>query len=53
MNRPIYVRVKLPGGTQEWRVIYAENMQEALKLAESTGDCTPLEASIVPGGVVT
>jgi hypothetical protein len=52
----IYVRVRLANAdrTVEWRVIQAESISDAVRMAHGQEDVeSVLEASLVPGGVVT
>lgn len=52
----IHVRVRLADvdRTLEWREVEAETLEAAVKVAEQMPDVEVcLEASIVPGGVVT
>lgn len=52
----VYVRVRLADvdRTLEWREVKAETLSEAIKIAEQMEDVEVcLEASVVPGGVVT
>ena len=55
-NMTMYVRVRLADAsrTREWREVEAENLYEAVKVAEQMDDVeVVLEASTVPGGEVT
>jgi len=52
----VYVRVRLADAerTLEWRVIPAESISDAVRMAHGHEDVeSVLEASLVPGGVVT
>lgn len=54
--RDIYVKVRLADarGTLVWRTVRADDISEAIELARLRDDVeTVIEASIVPGGVVT
>lgn len=51
-----YVKVRLADvdRTLEWREVEAESLSESIKIAEQMSDVEVcLEASLVPGGVVT
>lgn len=51
-----YVKVRLADAdrTLEWREVQAKSLDEAIKVAEQMEDVeVALEASVVPGGVVT
>lgn len=52
----LYVRVRLADAdrTLEWREVKADTLDAAVKVAEQMEDVEVcLEASVVPGGVVT
>jgi hypothetical protein len=52
----VYVRVRLANAerTLEWRIIQAESNSDAVRTAHGQEDVeSVLEASLVPGGVVT
>ena len=50
----VHVRLADVDRTLEWREVEAESLSEAIKVAEQMEDVEVcLEASVVPGGVVT
>ncbi len=52
--RPIHVHVKLQSGRFEWRIVQAEGLSEAIKVAAAMPDVAwCYEASFIAGGEVT
>ena len=50
----IHVHVKLRSNQFEWRIVQAESLSAAIKLAAAMPDVAwCYEASFIPGGVVT
>lgn len=52
--RNVYVYVRTNGARHEWRIVKADSLEHAFRIADAMPDVNAvLEASWVPGGVVT